>query len=302
MYNTILAPSFAPLATPPSPGAFDPPAAPENLDAYTVGFKSETDNKRIRFNAEAFYYKYKNLQLQQVISIPGGGTTTRITNAAKANIKGIDVDITMKPVEHFSVTVGLEYLNGRYDDYTNGQFFYFNAAGGGNCGLLSNVAITSQGTASCVATVRNGLATQLPPNYVPNANPLNVGTWNLSGNKTIQTPPFSANISGTYTIPMASGSLDLTMNYYHTGDYYADPDNGLGQLAPSSQNNDHQGLLNIVNASMTWYEKNDKWSLRLWAKNLTNQAYWSFANETGTITKNTPAPPRTYGITWATHF
>jgi iron complex outermembrane receptor protein len=243
---------------------------------------------------EGFYYKYKNLQLQSVVIIPGGGTTTRITNAASATLKGFDLDITWKPVDRLTFNLGIEGMDGKYDDFPNGQFFYYNPVVGGNCAIS-----VGGSTAACA-----GFATVKPPNYVPDpTNPATVvGTWNLSGNKTIQTPPFSANLTGTYTVPFTSGSLDLSLNYYHTGNYYADPDNGLGQIAPSSQANDHQALIDIVNASVTWNAKDDKWSLRLWGKNLGGEKYWSFANETGTVIKNVPAPPRTYGVNFTAHF
>jgi iron complex outermembrane receptor protein len=305
LYNTILAPSFAPpsAANPiPTPACvapscvIDPPVEPEKISAITLGMKSEFRDHRVRLNVEAFHYKYKNLQLQQVLTIPGGGTATRLTNAAAATMKGIDIDITAKPLHNLTVTAALEFMEGKYDDFPNGQYFIYgvNAAGapaaGGNCAFT---------VAAPPAPVPCGAATlnALPPNY--NAA---TGTWNLEGNKTIQTPPFSANLTVSYLQRISRGSIDYTLNFYHSGNYYADADNGLGQIAPSSRNNNKQDLVNIVNASVTWFSANDKWSVRAWGKNLSDERYWSFANETGTITKNTPAPPRTYGVTFAAHF
>ncbi|MET0986623.1 MAG: hypothetical protein ABW034_14570, partial [Steroidobacteraceae bacterium] len=99
-----------------------------------------------------------------------------------------------------------------------------------------------------------------------------------------------------------SGDLDFTVNYYYSGDYFADADNGHGQLPPSDSDNNHQDTYSIVNASITWYSSDEKWSVRLWGKNLNDETYWSFANETATVTKNVPAPPRQYGITLTSSF
>jgi iron complex outermembrane receptor protein len=293
LFNTIIAPSFAPasVANPiPTPAAplIDPPVKPEDIDAITAGFKSEFLDHKLRLNVEAFHYKYKNLQLQQVFIIPGGGTATQLTNAAKATIKGIDLDVTIQPVKNLSLTAAVELLDGKYDDYPDGQFFVYNPVTGGNCAFAVPNAAGVKNPTGCLAT---------PPNYDPAT-----GHWNLKGNHTIQSPPFSFTLTGTYDIPLSSGKLSLAASFSHSGNYYADADNGLGQIAPSSQLNDKQLLLDIVNGSVTWYATNEKYSVRLWGKNLTDQRYWSFANETGTITKNVPAPPRTFGVTFMTHF
>lgn len=282
MFNTIIPPDFVNAV--PAASVLDPPVQPETLDAITAGFKSEWANNTVRLNVEAFHYKYDNLQLQKVFSIPGGGTATQLQNAAEATIKGVDIDILWQPTDRFTMNAAFQFMDGEYDDFPNGQFFVYRPVPGGNC------AFVIKNAGNCVGA--------LPPNY-----DATTGTWNLKGNKTIQTPPFSASINGTYTVPLSSGSeLDLTLNYSHTGDYYADADNGLGQIAPSTPNNNRQDLINMINASVTWRSADEKWNVRLWGKNLSDEEYWSFANETGTVTKQVPAPPRTYGITFTTTF
>ena len=101
---------------------------------------------------------------------------------------------------------------------------------------------------------------------------------------------------------MTAGDLDFVLNYSHSGDYFFDADNGLGQIAPSQPGNNHQDEFDIFNASITWYSEGDDWNVRLWGKNLTDEEYFSFGNQTATITKKTPAPPLTYGLTYTMHF
>jgi iron complex outermembrane recepter protein len=285
---------------PPSPGAppaptHDPPVDPEKINAYSIGMKAEFLNNRLRFNTEAFYYKYEGLQMQQVIQIPGSvATFTRLTNVAAASIKGIDFDMTYKPMERLTVGLNGQLMEGKYDDFPNGQIFVTNAAGG-NCNFVV--------AAPPAAVPCGGLV--LPPNYNPAT-----GTWNLKGNNTVQTPPFSANLTATYDVPVTAGELSFTLLYSHTGNYWAEPDNGRGQITPpgtgfiSSSNpfNERQHAVNILNASIQWHAPDDRYAVSLWGKNLTDHRYWSFNNSTASITKQAPAAPRTYGLTLSASF
>jgi iron complex outermembrane receptor protein len=260
---------FNPIVLPGAPIA--PPVAPEILDAYSLGVKSELLDGGLRVNAEAFYYKDKNMQLEEIVS-----GTTYITNAAHATFKGIDFDITIVPISRLTVTASIEVLSGHYDSFPNGQFNVYNPVGGGNC-LFT-------GARSCAGAA-------LPPNYDPVTN-----SWSLRGNHTVYTPPISSSVSVNYVLPATLGPFDLAVTWMHTGNYYADPDNGLGQVAPSSPSNDKQGPVNLVNASIGWTSLDQHWQARAWGKNLTSQQYWSFAAETAFLTQFTGAPPRTFGF------
>src|SRR3546814_16788244 len=81
---------------PPTTPAFEP----EILDAYEVGVKSTFLHGRGKFNASAFYYDYNNLQLSA--SLLGSFVTI---NAAKARIKGIEVDARLTPVSNLTFDV-----------------------------------------------------------------------------------------------------------------------------------------------------------------------------------------------------
>jgi iron complex outermembrane receptor protein len=136
-----------------------------------------------------------------------------------------------------------------------------------------------------------------PPNY--NAA---TGSWDLKGNHTIQTPPFSVSLIGQYEIPTPIGRFDLNLSWTHTGNYYASADNGKGQIPPSSSTNDMQKLIELLNGSLGWTSSNSNLGVRLWAKNLTGVQYWSYADEISFATLYSPAPPRTYGVTITKRF
>ena len=254
------------------PGAgIDPPVAPEVLDAYTLGQKAEFWDHRLRVNTEGFYYKYKNIQVDEVLS-----GVTHITNAAAATIKGVDLDVSVLPTQRLSITAALEGLWGTYDSFPNGTFFAYNPVTGGNCTFV-------QGNASgCLA---------LPPNYNSAT-----GTWDLKGNKTIQTPPFSASLMVAYTIPSTAGEWTPALAWKHFGNYFFDADNGKGQIYPSQPFNDKQPTVNLLNASLSWVSPDGHWNARLWGNNLIGVQYISFGLEDSFATQASPAAPRTFGL------
>ncbi|MET0983820.1 MAG: TonB-dependent receptor [Steroidobacteraceae bacterium] len=231
---------------------------PETLDDYSVGAKSEFFDHRLRVNTEAFYYKYKNIQATRIV--PGG---TALSNAAKATIKGIDVDITAMPTEGLTLTAAFELLDGEYDDFPEGVFWDYAPISFG----ISNIA------------------------REPGPN--------LEGYDTVYTPPFSASLRATYTHETPMGTWDFNVGYNHTGDYFFDPDNGKGQLKDS---HDKQPKLDLVDASIGWASPSGMYDVRLWGKNITGEEYVSFGFEEALLTQIAPAPPATYGITFGMHF
>jgi len=270
---------FNPVVLPGAP--IDESINPETLDAYTVGLKSEYLQHRLRVNVEGFYYNFTDIQVEQILS-----AVSHITNAARATIKGVDLDISAVPIDRLILTASLEAMEGKYESFPNGTFFVYNPVTGGNCTFF---------VAAPPAPVPCGGVT--PPNY--NAV---TGSWDLEGNHTIQTPPFSASLTGQYEIPTPIGRFDLNLSWTHTGNYYASADNGKGQIPPSSSKNDMQRLIDVLNASLGWTSSDTGLEVRLWAKNLTNVRYWSYADEILFATFYSPAPPRTYGATITKRF
>ena len=65
--------------------------APESVWNYEGGFKSELFNRRVRFNASGYYFKYKN---RQSISLEdtGGALPQYITRSGDSRAYGVDLD------------------------------------------------------------------------------------------------------------------------------------------------------------------------------------------------------------------
>ncbi|WP_420145559.1 TonB-dependent receptor [Sphingobium sp.] len=106
----------------------DPAVSPTTLDAYELGFKSQLFDNQVRFNASAFYYDIKDIQL--TILNPGGGASLVLLNAAAGQVKGVDVDIEAVPLQNLTLRLGGEYLDTEYKDFKNAPVGVVNPNGG----------------------------------------------------------------------------------------------------------------------------------------------------------------------------
>ena len=100
-------------------GAAINPYNPETLDNYELGFKSELAGGRVRLNGAAFLMKYKDMQ--QDLDVPAPGTSTgrenRTINAASAEFKGVELDLTAQLTENFRVNGNVGYLDAKYKKF-----------------------------------------------------------------------------------------------------------------------------------------------------------------------------------------
>lgn len=90
------------------------PYLPEKLEAWEAGFKSDLLDRRLRFNASAYYYDYTNIQVQQLLQ----GATT-VTNGASATIYGFEADLTAVVTDNLTLTGGLSVADPKFDSYPN---------------------------------------------------------------------------------------------------------------------------------------------------------------------------------------
>lgn len=105
----------------------DQPFDPETLDAYEIGIKSNLWGRRLQLNASAFYYDYKNLQLQIIETV-----AVKTENAAAAKIRGFDLDLIALPTDALEISLGLSVLDGEYKNYIEASSFPPGAPGTGN--------------------------------------------------------------------------------------------------------------------------------------------------------------------------
>lgn len=89
---------------------------PEQLNATEIGYKSEWLNGRLNFNASAFHYDYKDVQVNVVGAVPGAGVVSYLQNANQATVNGAEFEIEALPIENLHVNASLGLLKSQYDD------------------------------------------------------------------------------------------------------------------------------------------------------------------------------------------
>ncbi|MBO9543561.1 TonB-dependent receptor [Caulobacter sp.] len=84
----------------------------ETIQSYEVGFKSFLLDNTLRFNASAFTYEVKDIQLNGNDS-NGNGV---LFNADKAQAYGVEADMEWRPVQNLLLTAGASYLHSEIKD------------------------------------------------------------------------------------------------------------------------------------------------------------------------------------------
>ncbi|MGE4430961.1 MAG: TonB-dependent receptor [Sphingobium sp.] len=157
------------------------PVDPEKIDAYEVGYK--VANRMVRLNIAGFYYNYRDIQ----VTAFGANGASMTRNAAKAEIYGIDGDLSFTVTPDLTIDIGAAYTHAEYKDFPD--------------------AI--------------GLQQDLDPASPTYGRFLNVGI-DATGFPVARTPRFAGNIGATYGMDVAGGRLMLNASLYHTSKFYFD--------------------------------------------------------------------------------
>ncbi|MEJ1968612.1 MAG: TonB-dependent receptor [Rhizomicrobium sp.] len=165
---------------------------PEVLIDYEGGLKSDLFDRMLQVNLAGFYYRYSNIQLS---AVNPNGIGISVLNAASAQVKGGEFDVTaLPPVEvgQLLVRAQASYVDGVYTSFPKGVGYAPNPAGG-------NTQLTAA---------------------------------DFSGNRMIRTPQWSTSLSLDYSVPAGKlGTVDLNLLWSYAGDYYWDPENRTKQPA-----------------------------------------------------------------------
>jgi len=120
-----------------------------------------------------------------------------------------------------------------------------------------------------------------------------VGTGDAEGNRLPLTPDWTVNLGADYSVLLPRGRVALSANYFHSDGWRAEPDNRIGQ-----------DPYDLVNASATWFidDDDENYSLKLWGKNLSNEAYAVQMNAQPQSDGVAVGPGRSYGVTLGVKF
>jgi iron complex outermembrane receptor protein len=219
--------------------------APEVLDAYEIGLKSDILDRKVRIDLAGFYYDYKNIQ---AVRYPNG--LEDIYNGAAAEIYGLDLDAKAALAENLTVTAGLEILHDAYTSFPTADY---------------SIEVPGGGT--------------------------EFQTFDATGNRLSLAPDWTFNLAANYVVPTEMGDYTFNLSYAYNDGWYAEPDNRL-----------HQGPYSLLNAQAEWDSPDTNYSIRLWCKNMTDEAYLTALDSQANGDYAIYAPPRTFGVTGTYRF
>lgn len=103
----------------PQAGNFGFSYGPEKVTDFELGMKTDfrTGGMEGRLNLAAFSSTLKDAQISQAFPTQVNGQTALINlivNAAKAKIKGLEADLTLKPFEHLTLGASYSYTDAKY--------------------------------------------------------------------------------------------------------------------------------------------------------------------------------------------
>ena len=252
------------------------PYLPQTIMAYEAGIKSELFDRRLRLNLSGFHYKIDDYQVRSAaVANPG---SSLILNAATVKVDGVELEFEAAPTDQLRLFGGVTWLNSRFSRF----------GGPGQpqqAPIVYPIYVPGQNFAnSCLPAA----AGSRDPGLV--TGPTWLGGYvtclgNVSGNRTMNAPKWTATFGATYTVPVGeTGSLRFTGLYAYNDGYYFEPDN----IA-------RQGSYNLVNASVE-YRPSENLGIEFWGRNLTNTDYAAQKITTGTGTTQSNGAPRTYGV------
>lgn len=100
-----------------SPAAFGP-ANPETVDSYEAGMKSDLFDEAVRVNLAGFIENYHDIQQVLTLQIPGGVPVQTILNAASARIKGVELELTERPIRSIRLEQNFGYTDPRFQSFS----------------------------------------------------------------------------------------------------------------------------------------------------------------------------------------
>jgi iron complex outermembrane receptor protein len=241
------------------------PFRPEKITAYEVGFK--TAQSRFRFEAAAFYYDYRDLQVAQTVPNPactspaGCAPINLVSNAPKAEIYGAEATVSEELVERLNINAGVSLLHARYKDFANATATGWNAATGLN--------VTGQ-----------------------------VQDW--SGYQMTRAPDFTFNLGAQYEIPeVAGGVLKLAANASYTSSFVVQNPSLWGPLAGAAladKQRYRQKAYALVNAQVNWTDASERYEVGVFGANLGNKKYFLTYSGSSFGDWESFQSPRTYGV------
>lgn len=213
----------------------------EKAKGFELGAKGLFLDNRLRLSIAAFHYKFSNLQVN---TYDPAALAYNINNAGELKQSGAEFEAKLRVNDIVSLHGAVAYVHNRFHNFIGQCYAYAFPTG----------------------TVR---ATAVPP---PNCSFVNATALtlqqNFEGRPPARSPEWSGNAGAVVSLPVGSGTLELTGDAQYSDSYYAADTLVEASLQPSFW---------LLNSSVSYSSENDHWKLALIGKNLTNKYYVSYA-------------------------
>ncbi|MEO0031049.1 MAG: hypothetical protein RIS94_807 [Pseudomonadota bacterium] len=241
------------------------PYRPEKVDSYEIGLKTRLADGRVIFNVAAFWDEHKDIQLS--VFTAGAGASSIVKNAAKARIRGLEIETVLRPVDALTINGSLAFLDPKYKSYIE-------AVNGVDTDVAGNRAFphTPKTTAAVGADLR-----VLRGDW---------GHFNINGDLSY--------VSSYYTFPYALNTVSAS-----------DPNSPSYQNANNTKSKGRT-IVNLRASIADVPLGGAKAEFALWVKNLTQEKnpsnFIDFGPGFGGLTVGYFPDPRTYGLTVGVKF
>lgn len=241
-----------------------PPYLPEDITAYTIGWKNRLFGNLLQLNAELFWIDYKNHQENFATLDRSGAQVQALLNAGNARSRGAEVDVTLRPTRNDTLSVSAEYTDAKYLEF---QYNTYKAA---------SPATTTGCPVSAIAggTVITGL-------------------WrvNCDGFQMARTPKWSGSASYTHSFDLANGGgIDVSGDLTFASSSWIE-----AAFVPNDRNEAYQ----LFNASVTYKAPGDKFTVQAFIRNIGNTAVYTGGQQYPFVANyvgRDVGAPRTYGL------
>jgi iron complex outermembrane receptor protein len=115
--NTFFDPS-APAGCPAGATELCTPYKPETVDSYEMGLKTRLLDGKMILNLAAFWDEHKNIQLS--VFTATGAASSEVLNAARARVRGLEAELTLRPIDEITFHGSAAYLDPKYESYIDG--------------------------------------------------------------------------------------------------------------------------------------------------------------------------------------
>jgi len=262
----------------------------ETVDSYELGLKGTALDRRLSFNIAAFLANYDDYQVNQFFDLgfdPVTGTqltSIRITNAAKVETSGLEIEAKLNATDSLSFNASIGLLDATFDDFPGG----------------TSVSVPD-------ANVPGGVR----------RDPVNA-----AGNRLPGATEFNATLGVQYRNRLDTLNADvlLRLDVLHTGDYFTTIENESSRdltgahgaiftfdlssfMVPNTIRYGKVDAITTMNGRIGLISDSETWEVYVWGRNLTDEGEYIdyfrdfFGSLSGTI-----MTPRTYGIEASYHF